>query len=70
MPIPFAITAISGNYHDIAGNYHEKNFIYLIEIFYLRAPSQPARQSHHNGFIATHLRYLTAASWAASLPLP
>jgi len=34
MPIPFAITAISGNYPDIAANYYEKIFIHLISIFY------------------------------------
>jgi hypothetical protein len=34
MPITFSITAISRSYPDIAVNYYEKAFIYLIGIFY------------------------------------
>jgi hypothetical protein len=49
MPITFSITAISGSYSDIAVDYYEKTFIYLIGIFTLRAS-----QSHYNGFVVAH----------------
>jgi hypothetical protein len=34
MPIPFAITSISGTYPDIDVNYHVKIIVHLIGIFY------------------------------------
>jgi hypothetical protein len=56
MPIPFAITAISGSYPDIAANYHEKTYLILISIFTLRA-----NQSHHNDFVAARVGWV--GSW-------
>jgi len=68
MPIPSAITAISGSYPDIGvnpvKNFFGKNLFILIGIFSLLAS-----RSHRICFVAAHSQWITTASWADALHL-
>jgi hypothetical protein len=58
MPIQSPITAISGNYSDIAVNYHEKAFIYLIGIFYPSGEAISPHRLRRSPFAVVHYSFM------------
>jgi len=58
MPIPLTITAISGNYPDIAVNYYVKIFIHLIGIFYPLGEPISLHQLRCSPFAVVHYSFM------------
>jgi hypothetical protein len=58
MPIPFAITEISGTYPDISVNYYVKVFIHLIGIFYPSGEPISLQRLRCSPFAVVHFSFM------------
>jgi hypothetical protein len=69
MPITFSITAISGSYPDIAVNYYEKTFIYLIliGIFYPSGEPISLHRLRCSPFAVVHYSFMGHILAAAAI---